>query len=364
MRCLFTIQGEGRGHLTQALALQDLLAEAGHEVCAALVGHSEERPVPAFFRERLRAPITSMPSPTFVADAQRRAVHPWRSLQRGLRRLPMLYRTLDAIGTCIDRHRPDVVINFYEPLTGAYMLRDRPAVPMVSIAHQYMFLHPAYRFPPGRRLHRWGVQAFTHLTAARAAACLALSLYPAPAHGRLQVLPPLLRRAVLNAPQRTAEPFYLVYIVNSGYAQEIIRWHERHPAVPLHCFWDRPAAPATDRYDATLTFHRLDDRRFIDLMTRCKGLVCTAGFESIAEAMYLGKPVQVVPVEGHYEQWCNAFDTVRAGAGIRSTHFAPAHPERLCAAGRSHQNTFRTWVQRHRTRYVACIEQAVASFLE
>ena len=56
-------------------------------------------------------------------------------------------------------------------------------------------------------------------------------------------------------------------------------------------------------------------------MARCRGLVSTAGFESIAEAMYLGKPVQVVPVEGHFEQWCNAFDTVRAGAGIRSKVF-------------------------------------------
>jgi len=89
----------------------------------------------------------------------------------------------------------------------------------------------------------------------------------------------------------------------------------------LHCFWDRPNAETVEAYDDTLTFHQLDDAKFLSMMARCRGLVSTAGFESIAEAMYLGKPVQVVPVEGHFEQWCNAFDTVRAGAGIRSRTF-------------------------------------------
>ncbi|MEQ8533502.1 MAG: glycosyltransferase family protein, partial [Imperialibacter sp.] len=43
--------------------------------------------------------------------------------------------------------------------------------------------------------------------------------------------------------------------------------------------------------------------------------------ESICEVMYLGKPVMMVPVQGHYEQACNALDAVQAGAGVSSESF-------------------------------------------
>lgn len=39
-------------------------------------------------------------------------------------------------------------------------------------------------------------------------------------------------------------------------------------------------------------------------MARCSGLVCTVGFESVSEAMYLGQLMLGVPVEEHFEQRC------------------------------------------------------------
>ena len=68
--------------------------------------------------------------------------------------------------------------------------------------------------------------------------------------------------------------------------------------------------------DETLSFHSLNDEKFLDLMASCSGLVCTAGFESVCEAIYLGKPVILVPMKGHFEQYCNARDAERIGAGI------------------------------------------------
>ena len=43
MRFLFIIQGEGRGHFTQALALQQILQQKGDTLCAVLVGKSSHR---------------------------------------------------------------------------------------------------------------------------------------------------------------------------------------------------------------------------------------------------------------------------------------------------------------------------------
>ena len=58
------------------------------------------------------------------------------------------------------------------------------------------------------------------------------------------------------------------------------------------------------------------------MMQNCSGLVTTAGFESVSEAMSLGKPVLMIPVLKHFEQACNALDAERAGAGIIGNNFS------------------------------------------
>lgn len=360
LRCLFIVQGEGRGHLTQALSLRRLLPEAGHRVAGAIVGKSRRRTVPSFFPDAFDGPVSFVESPSFVPDEDDRSVRPWATLACELSRTPTFLNSLATIDAAVERHDPDVIINFFEPLSGFYALRYRPTAPIVAVAHQYMFHHPAYAFPNGHHVQRWAAQAFASMTAWGTARRLALSLYPAPDRpaDNLVVLPPLLRRALFRQPTGRTDPFFLVYILNSGYAEEVIRWHEQNPAVRLHCFWDRPDAAPVEHYDDTLTFHQLDDEKFVSLMARCRGFVSTAGFESIAEAMYLGKPVQVVPVDGHFEQLCNALDTVRARAGIRSQRFDLGHLQAFLPHHTADTSRFRTWVRQSRTRFVQEIEAA------
>jgi uncharacterized protein (TIGR00661 family) len=335
-----------------------MLAQAGHEVEGVVVGKSRCRTVPSFFEEAFEAPVRYVDSPSFIPDRDDRSVRMGRTFFHELARTPSFLRSLRTIDAVVGRHDPDVIVNFFEPLAGLYALRYRPDPPIVAIAHQYMFHHPAYEFPPGRRIQRWGARTFASVTAWGAARRLALSLYPAPdRRGRgLVVLPPLLRDALFRRPTGQSAPFFLVYILNSGYAEEVIRWHEANPDLQLHCFWDRPGAAPVERYDETLTFHQLDDEKFLDLMARCQGFVSTAGFESIAEAMYLGKPVQVVPVEGHYEQCCNAFDTARVQAGIWSRRFNLSRLRAFRSQHTADAAHFRQWVRASQSHFVREIE--------
>jgi uncharacterized protein (TIGR00661 family) len=360
LRCLFIVQGEGRGHLTQAMSLRRILVEAGHRVEGVVVGNSQCRAVPSFFSDAFEAPVTFVDSPSFVPDSDDRSVRLWDTVFHELTRTPSFLDSLSSINAAVERHEPDVIVNFFEPLSGFYALRYGPTPPIVAVAHQYMFHHPTYKFPPGWRFQQWAAQAFASVTAWGATRRVALSFYPAPdrPNDGLVVLPPLLRKALFQQPTERTAPFFLVYILNSGYAEEVIRWHEQNPDVRLHCFWDRPGAASVEHYDDTLTFHQLDDEKFLSLMARCRGVVSTAGFESIAEAMYLGKPVQVVPVEGHFEQLCNAFDTVRAQAGIRSTQFDISRLQDVLPRYSSNAPRFRRWVQQSRTRFVQEIEAA------
>jgi UDP-N-acetylglucosamine:LPS N-acetylglucosamine transferase len=49
--CLFIVQGEGKGHMSQALALKEYLDEAGHKVEAVLLGTGKPHEVPDYFRK-------------------------------------------------------------------------------------------------------------------------------------------------------------------------------------------------------------------------------------------------------------------------------------------------------------------------
>ncbi len=358
LRCLFIVQGEGRGHLTQALSLRRMLTQAGHRVAEVVVGRSRSRSVPSFFEEAFAAPVTFVESPSFVPDRDDRSVRLGRTLIHEARRTPTFLDSLAVIDEAVARHDPDVIINFFEPLCGVYAAYYRPETPIVAIAHQYMFHHPAYQFPPGRRLQQWSARAFSAVTAWGASRRLALSLYPAADRREedLVVLPPLLRKKCVRQSTEHSAPFFLVYILNSGYAEEIVQWHEQNPSVPLHCFWDRPDAAPVEHYDDTLTFHQLDDDKFLALMARCRGFVSTAGFESIAEAMYLGKPVQVVPVDGHFEQLCNAFDTARVQAGIRTDDFDVSHLQDFLVDHATDASHFRRWVRTSQSHFVREIE--------
>ncbi len=45
---------------------------------------------------------------------------------------------------------------------------------------------------------------------------------------------------------------------------------------------------------------------FIESFIHCSGILCGAGFETPAEALYLKKKLMVIPMKGQYEQQCNA----------------------------------------------------------
>lgn len=50
----------------------------------------------------------------------------------------------------------------------------------------------------------------------------------------------------------------------------------------------------------------ISNEAFINSMAECTGVLCGAGFETPAEALYLQKKVMVIPMKTQYEQQCNA----------------------------------------------------------
>ena len=320
MKYLFIVQGEGRGHFTQALVMQERLRMRGGEIAAFLVGKSSVRELPGYFLDQATAPVIPFESPNFLPAAQNKRPGLCKSIFYNLLRLPVFISNMYFIRKQIKRYDPDIVLNFYELLTGLTYLFMPLSVPMVCIGHQYMFLHRKFRFPKKSPVELFLLRFFTRLTSMGAQCRLALSFYPMndDEYHHIVVVPPLLRSEVTRLKPVTGD-YILGYMLNSGYLSEISKWHEHNPEEKLHFFWDRKSAAEKMEISDTFSLFRINDKSFLEQMAACKAYSTTAGFESVCEALYLQKPVLMVPA--HIEQECNAFDALRVGAGIVSDSF-------------------------------------------
>ena len=61
---------------------------------------------------------------------------------------------------------------------------------------------------------------------------------------KLYVVPPLLRPEVTKLIPENYN-YILGYMLNSGYAGDIEKWHRANPEIELHFFWDKKDAPET-----------------------------------------------------------------------------------------------------------------------
>ena len=141
MKFLFIVQGEGRGHLTQAITLEEILRRNGHEVVEVLVGKSSSRRLPGFFNRNIHAPVKRFVSPNFLPTPANKRVSLMRSVAYNLVKLPVYINSINYIRQRIEDSGADRVINFYELLTGLTYFLFRPSVPQICIGHQYLFLH-------------------------------------------------------------------------------------------------------------------------------------------------------------------------------------------------------------------------------
>ena len=329
-----------------------MLRARGHKVVGAVVGVGRWGDVPTFFRHGLNAPVETVESPGFVSGPDGR-IRPASTLAKAVRELGRYRASLDRIGRAIDQTEPDVVVNFYEGLMGAHAVLRVTDAPVVAVGHQFMTSHPDYPAVPGQPAQRIAMEAYTRLVAAGTTARLALSFYDAD-HGSATVTPPLLRSGLFGLEGRPTDGSILVYLMDAAMGADLAAWSDRNPGVRVHAF----SSSRAHRHSPALTFHGLSGTEFLERMAVARGVVCTAGFETVSEAMWLGVPALMTPTPGHYEQRCNAVDAAASGAGVVSETL-DLDPLLAALEGPAPDPApFRRWVDRAQAVAVGAIEDA------
>lgn len=322
MRVAFVVQGEGRGHMTQAVALYQALEQAGHQVIACLIGVTkEETNIPKLLDEQMDCEKVAFVSPSLIYDKKTNQLHLTRTIANGIRHFGRYFSNVEVLRKTIESARVDIIINFYDVLGGVYnYCVNQNRIPFVSIAHQYFLMHPEFEHPRGQWINRLLVRLNSEVTSAGRATRLALSFTPEADNDRLRlkVVPPLLRTDLHDLADRvTNEGHVLAYCTQLSMIEQLIAIKRSNPMVEIHCFSKREQQDDIELHPSGVIFHKINAKKFLDMMTSCSLLVSTSGFESVCEARYLGKPVIVQPLTNHYEQYCNSIDTERVGAGRR-----------------------------------------------
>lgn len=354
MRFLFTVQGEGRGHFTQALSLAAILKKHGHEVVAVLIGKSDSRQIPEFFTRKMGAPLFEFDSPSFTSFYKQKRPNIFISMMDNFSRPFVFKDSLRFVKKKIEEYRPDKVINFYEMITGMaygiYRFDKKMGIEMVTLAHQYVLLNPHYKTTAEQDVKYYFLRMLSRITSNRASKILALSFrdMPGAAEKRLVTVPPLLRPEVFNT-EGSQGDYIHGYMLNAGYFDEVTAWHRKHPEVPLRFFWDKKEAEEITLVDENFILYKLNDERFLRSMAGCRAYATTSGFESLCEALYFRKPALMVPV--HVEQEFNAYDAGLSGIGISAKKFKLG---RLLdfLPDYAPDDRFREWVHLAEERYI------------
>jgi uncharacterized protein (TIGR00661 family) len=302
MKILYAIQGTGNGHLMRALDVVPLLQSR----VAALGGHLDVL---------VSGPPADLPLPFDV----RYRVGGMGFLfgKKGGINFVKTFRQFNSTGFVHDvRHLPvesyNLVINDFEPVSAwACRLRHRPCV---ALSHQSAVLHPAAPRPKAEDLA--GRAVLRHYAPSTAQYGFHFQEYGP------GIATPVIRRQVRELAPTDAD-HYTVYLPAFDEATLVERLRYLSRTVRWEVFSKHSVQPAER---GNVRIWPVSGGAFLRSLASARGVLCGAGFETPAEALYLGKKLLVVPMKQQYEQQCNAAALAKMGVpvvrGLKDKHLA------------------------------------------
>jgi uncharacterized protein (TIGR00661 family) len=286
MKILFAIQGTGNGHLSRARDVYPELAKYG-EVDVLISGIQADVDVPFPVKYRLYGMSFIFGRHGGVDILETFKKLRFFNLLRDIHQLPV--------------HEYDLIINDFEPVSAwACNLKN---IPCISLSHQYAVLHknaPKPKLPDVR-----GLLVLRHYAPVTAGYGFHFKAFDD------NIFTPVIRREIRElSPSNNGH--YTVYL--PAYDDAAIVKHLSHfRDTRWEVFSKHNKKPFTTY---NISVRKINNREFIESMAASEGILCGAGFEGPAEAMYLGKKVLVVPMAAQYEQHCNAAGAAMMGATV------------------------------------------------
>jgi uncharacterized protein (TIGR00661 family) len=276
MKILYAIQGTGNGHISRARDIVPILARMGDlDVLVSGVQADVELGFPVRYQYKGLSLIFGKKGGVDMVETYRKSN--MLRLIREVRSLPIL--------------KYDLVISDFEPVSGwACFLKRKTCI---GLSHQAAVLHEAAprpeKFDPIGKAVLKRYAPVTHSYGFH---------FQAYAEG---IFTPLIRQQVRDL-KVGDEGHYTVYL--PAYADLLIL---KTLVKFKQVRWQVFSKHTKRAYQTENIFVRpIQNEAFLQSLATCRGMLCGAGFETPAEALFLIKKLMVVPMKGQYEQQCNA----------------------------------------------------------
>lgn len=278
MKVLYAIQGTGNGHLSRAKHIIPILQKKEIELDLLVSGIQADIPIPYFIKYKYKGL-------SFIFG-KKGGVDIWKTyLKANITRIRQEIMSLPITDY-------DLVINDFEPIS-AWACKGTN-VPCVSFSHQSAVLvsqapKPIKNDPLGRFI----MKKYAPTTKQYG---LHFKTY-APT-----VFTPIIRQDIRNLKHQVLKKHYCVYL--PSYSDEkIINILSKIHTVTWEVFSKHNDHEINKK---NIYIKPITNEAFIKSMASSQGVLCGAGFETPAEALFLAKKLLVIPMKGQYEQQCNA----------------------------------------------------------
>ncbi len=275
MKVLYAIQGTGNGHLSRAEDIVPYLQKR----CDVdiLVSGTQSQLTPSFQIDYQLRGMSFMASKKGKVALLKTAVN------------TNIFTFFKEI-TQFPAKQYDLIISDFEPIS-AWSAKYH-GVKSVELSHQAAVAHP--NAPKPLEKHRVGSAILGNYCPSHRKYGFHFESY-APS-----IFTPVIREKIreLN-PENLGH--YTVYL--PAYHDDYIIQTLMHFPVEWQIF----SKYAQSRYRVNNVWvNPIDSKQFTESLRTSEGVLCGAGFELPAEALFLGKKLMVIPMMGQYEQLCNA----------------------------------------------------------
>ncbi len=286
MKILFAIQGTGNGHLSRARDIYPELAKYGEvDVLISGIQADVQVPFPVKYKMYGMSFIFGKKGGVDIIETAKKL---------------KLFKLINDIRTFpIEEY--DLVVNDFEPISAwACKLKRKPCI---GLSHQSAVLH---KYAPQPEKSDWkGELVLKHYAPVTDYYGFHFRAYDK------NIFTPVIRQEI-RALTPTNDGHYTVYL--PSYDDDTLVKHLSYfEEVQWQVFSKHNKEPFSFK---NLHIQPIENNAFIRSMASSTGVLCGAGFEGPAEAMYLGKKLMVVPMQEQYEQHCNAAGAATLGVPV------------------------------------------------
>jgi uncharacterized protein (TIGR00661 family) len=286
MKILYAVQATGNGHISRAMELLPYLQQYG-EVDIFLSGANSTLTldVPVKYRSKgLSLFYTCQGSLNYKQII--RNISPLRVLQE-VRDLPV--------------EKYDFVINDFECITSLACAKKK--VPSVNFGHQASFL--SANTPRPEKVSKPGEWILKNYAKAPHNIGLHFQCYDD------FIFSPVIKEEIVRA--EAGDHGHITVYLPSYCDNELSR-----ALLPLkdHRFEVFSHQRKQLQTEGNLSFIPVNKTDFNRSLINCHGIITGGGFETPAEALYLKKKLMSIPIQGQYEQLCNAAALQRLGVPV------------------------------------------------